>query len=142
MVYTSRFMGQRNPNVYGTQASKMRTKEDAGYGGGTTSKPNVVITLSDYIVTHMSTQSTNTKKRRSYNKVDTSEEVKPISDIDKKRDEGLGNGGSDMIIQSFETVGREEDSQRSRLRYVNRYLPPFYRSIAVYGRRPAPRRWR
>lgn len=41
-----------------------------------------------------------------------------------------------------ELVGRPQDTQRSRLRYVNRNLPPLYMSIAQYGRRIVPRRWR
>lgn len=132
----------------------MRPKEDGGYGGGTSTKTAVskTVTFTGPSKTTVR-QSTATTSSHAYTKSKSSAsgslttDKNPVASIDIKKSSGLSNrsksgGGSDTVVKFYETSGKEDDNQRSRLRYVNRNLPPLFMSVAQYGRRNVPRKWR
>lgn len=54
----------------------------------------------------------------------------------------LGNVNDDLVVAFPTLVGKEDDRQRSRMRFVNRNLPPHEQNFVTYGKRAVPRRWR
>jgi hypothetical protein len=79
-----------------------------------------------------------TKKSSGSNSLLTDRQSPPATKMVSKN---AGQKKDRLVVAFPSVIGKPEDRQRSRMRFVDRYLPP-YDTVASYGRRSIPRRWR